>query len=49
MQTKKIWVKKKFSRYSKVALNAAVHKKNPRKNITPDYRLSEFFLDRFGG
>ena len=50
IQVKKFWVYKKFSCYIKVALNVAVHKKNPRKEyITPDYRLSGFFLDQLDG
>jgi hypothetical protein len=33
MQVKNCGVKKKFSCYSKIALNVAVHKKIPRKRI----------------
>ena len=50
MHSKKIRGKKKFSCNSKIVLNVAVHKKKFKKEyITPDYRLLEFFLDRFDG
>ena len=50
MQVKNFGVKKKFSCYSKIALNVAVHKKIPRKEyITQDCQLVVFFLDHFDG